>query len=91
MGPMVLKALRDYGITAPIGVRLMVKPVDSLIPQFAEAGASYITFHPEASMASARPGRLADQRAWLQSGAGVESGDAAELPRLRDGQAGYHS
>ncbi|AUX91965.1 ribulose-phosphate 3-epimerase [Mixta gaviniae] len=49
MGPMVLKALRDYGITAPIDVHLMVKPVDSLIPQFAEAGASYITFHPEAS------------------------------------------
>ncbi|MFP1860186.1 ribulose-phosphate 3-epimerase [Lonsdalea quercina] len=49
MGPMVLKALRDYGITAPIDVHLMVKPVDRLIPDFAEAGASYITFHPEAS------------------------------------------
>ncbi len=49
MGPMVLKSLRDYGITAPIDVHLMVKPVDSLIPQFAKAGASYITFHPEAS------------------------------------------
>lgn len=49
MGPMVLKALRDYGITAPIDVHLMVKPVDSLIPDFAKAGASYITFHPEAS------------------------------------------
>lgn len=49
MGPMVLKALRDYGITAPIDVHLMVKPVDSLIPDFAKAGASYITFHPEAT------------------------------------------
>ncbi|PKH23861.1 ribulose-phosphate 3-epimerase [Enterobacterales bacterium CwR94] len=49
MGPMVLKALRDYGITAPIDVHLMVKPVDRLIPDFANAGASYITFHPEAS------------------------------------------
>ncbi|BBW90245.1 ribulose-phosphate 3-epimerase [Pseudoalteromonas sp. PS1M3] len=49
IGPMVCKALRDYGITAPIDVHLMVKPVDSIIPQFAEAGASIITFHPEAS------------------------------------------
>lgn len=49
MGPMVLKSLRNYGITAPIDVHLMVKPVDRLIPDFAEAGASYITFHPEAS------------------------------------------
>lgn len=50
MGPMVLKSLRDYGITAPIDVHLMVKPVDTLIPAFAEAGASFITFHPEASV-----------------------------------------
>ena len=49
IGPMVCKALRDYGVTAPIDVHLMVKPVDSLIPLFAEAGASIITFHPEAS------------------------------------------
>ena len=49
IGPMVCKALRDYGITAPIDVHLMVKPVDSLIPQFADASASIITFHPEAS------------------------------------------
>lgn len=49
IGPMVCKALRDYGIKAPIDVHLMVKPVDSLIPQFAQAGASIITFHPEAS------------------------------------------
>ncbi|WP_027330273.1 ribulose-phosphate 3-epimerase [Marinimicrobium agarilyticum] len=48
-GPMVCKALRKYGIKAPIDVHLMVEPVDDLIEQFAEAGASYITFHPEAS------------------------------------------
>ncbi|HSH44015.1 MAG TPA: ribulose-phosphate 3-epimerase [Arenicellales bacterium] len=48
-GPVVCRALRDYGITAPIDVHLMVKPVDELIAMFADAGASYITFHPEAS------------------------------------------
>ena len=50
IGPMVCKALRDYGIKAPIDVHLMVSPVDQLIGDFAEAGASYITFHPEASL-----------------------------------------
>lgn len=49
IGPMVCKALRDYGIKAPIDVHLMVSPVDSLIGDFADAGASFITFHPEAS------------------------------------------
>jgi ribulose-phosphate 3-epimerase len=49
IGPMVCKALRDYGVTAPIDVHLMVSPVDALITQFADAGASYITFHPDAS------------------------------------------
>lgn len=48
-GPMVLEALRKYGITAPIDVHLMIKPVDRIIPDFAKAGATYITFHPEAS------------------------------------------
>jgi ribulose-phosphate 3-epimerase len=48
-GPPVCKALRDYGITAPLDVHLMVSPVDQLIGDFAAAGASYITFHPEAS------------------------------------------
>ncbi len=48
-GPMVCEALRKYGITAPIDVHLMIKPVDRIIPDFAKAGASYITFHPEAS------------------------------------------
>lgn len=48
-GPMICESLRKYGITAPIDVHLMVKPVDSLIPSFAKAGASIITFHPEAT------------------------------------------
>ncbi|MCH8500923.1 MAG: ribulose-phosphate 3-epimerase [Aliidiomarina sp.] len=50
IGPMVCDALRNYGITAPIDVHLMVEPVDALVPQFAKAGASMITFHPEASV-----------------------------------------
>jgi len=49
IGPLVCEALRNHGITAPIDVHLMVEPVDRLIPDFAKAGASYITFHPEAS------------------------------------------
>lgn len=49
IGPMVCKALRNYGISAPIDVHLMVEPVDDLIVQFADAGATYISFHPEAS------------------------------------------
>ncbi|HCT41606.1 MAG TPA: ribulose-phosphate 3-epimerase [Moraxellaceae bacterium] len=49
IGPMVCKALRKYGVTAPIDVHLMVKPVDRLIGDFIEAGATWITFHPEAS------------------------------------------
>jgi ribulose-phosphate 3-epimerase len=49
IGPMVCKALRDHGVTAPIDVHLMVQPVDDLIRMFADAGASYITFHPQAT------------------------------------------
>jgi len=49
IGPMVCQALRNYGITAPIDVHLMVEPVDEIIPQFAAAGATLISFHPEAS------------------------------------------
>jgi ribulose-phosphate 3-epimerase len=49
IGPMICEALRNYGIDAPIDVHLMVEPVDRIIPDFAKAGASYITFHPEAS------------------------------------------
>jgi len=49
IGPMVCEALRKHGVTAPIDVHLMVSPVDRLIGEFAQAGATYITFHPEAS------------------------------------------
>ena len=49
IGPIVCEALRNYGITAPIDVHLMVKPVDRIVPDFAKAGATYISFHPEAS------------------------------------------
>ncbi|MCG6968515.1 MAG: ribulose-phosphate 3-epimerase [Gammaproteobacteria bacterium] len=49
IGPLICEALRKHGVTAPIDVHLMVKPVDRIIPDFAEAGATYITFHPEAS------------------------------------------
>ena len=50
IGPMVCQALRGHGVTAPIDVHLMVSPVDRLIGDFAEAGASFITFHPDASI-----------------------------------------
>ena len=49
IGPLVCEALRKHGVTAPIDVHLMVKPVDRIIPDFAAAGATYISFHPEAS------------------------------------------
>ena len=49
VGPMVCKSLRDYGIDAIIDVHLMISPVDEIIPDFAQAGANYITFHPEAT------------------------------------------
>ena len=49
IGPLVCEALRDHGVTAEIDVHMMVKPVDRIIPDFAKAGATYITFHPEAS------------------------------------------
>jgi len=48
-GPVVIESLRQYGITAPLDVHLMIKPVDRIIPDFAKAGADFITFHPEAS------------------------------------------
>ncbi len=49
IGPLVCEALRNYGVEAPIDVHLMIEPVDRIVPDFASAGASYITFHPEAS------------------------------------------
>jgi ribulose-phosphate 3-epimerase len=62
IGPMVCKALRNYGVTAPIDVHLMVQPVDDLIEQFADAGASLISFHPEASNHIDRSINLIKQR-----------------------------
>jgi ribulose-phosphate 3-epimerase len=50
IGPLVCKALRDHGVTAPIDVHLMVSPVDAAIGDFIEAGASYVTFHPQATL-----------------------------------------
>ena len=61
LGPLVCEALRKHGVTAPIDVHLMVKPVDRIIPDFAAAGASYITFHPEASAHIDRSLRLIRQ------------------------------
>lgn len=66
-GPMILKALRDYGISAPMDVHLMVEPVDALIESFGAAGANYISFHPEAS-------RHVDRSLDLIKGAGVKAG-----------------
>jgi len=67
IGPMVCKALRNYGVTAPIDVHLMVDPVDQLIGNFADAGADWITFHPEAS-------RHVDRSLQLIRDAGCKSG-----------------
>lgn len=62
IGPMVCKALRDYGISAPIDVHLMVEPVDDLIGMFADAGATFISFHPEASRHVDRSVKLIRER-----------------------------
>ena len=67
IGPLICEALRNYGIEAPIDVHLMVEPVDRIIPDFAAAGASYITFHPEAS-------RHIDRSLALIRDAGCKSG-----------------
>lgn len=66
-GPMILKALRNFGISAPMDVHLMVEPVDALIESFSAAGANYISFHPEAS-------RHVDRSLDLIKGAGVKTG-----------------
>jgi ribulose-phosphate 3-epimerase len=66
-GPMILKALRSFGITAPMDVHLMVEPVDALIESFSAAGANYISFHPEAS-------RHVDRSLDLIRAAGVKTG-----------------
>ena len=80
IGPMVCKALRDCGVSAPIDVHLMVQPVDELIGLFAKAGATYITFHPDASI-------HVDRSLQLVHDAGCKSGlvfnPAASLESLR--------
>ena len=81
IGPLVCEALRKHGVKAPIDVHLMVRPVDRIVPDFAAAGATYISFHPEASAAH-RPHHRAHPRARLQAGPGVQSGHPAGLPRL---------
>jgi ribulose-phosphate 3-epimerase len=67
IGPLVCKALRKHGVTAPIDVHLMVEPVDRIVPEFAEAGATWISFHPEAS-------RHVDRTIQLIRGAGCRPG-----------------
>lgn len=67
IGPLICDALRKHGVTAPIDVHLMVKPVDRIIPDFAAAGATYITFHPEAS-------EHVDRSLQLIQGEGCKSG-----------------
>ena len=66
-GPMIPKALRAYGISAPMDVHLMIEPVDAIIPEFAAAGASLISFHPEAS-------RHVDRTIQLIKGEGCQAG-----------------
>jgi ribulose-phosphate 3-epimerase len=82
---MVCEALRKHGVTAPIDAHLMVKPVDRIIPDFAAAGATYITFHPEASDHIDRTlQHIRD--CGCQIRAGLQSGDPAGLPEICDGQ-----
>ena len=80
IGPLVCEALRKHGVTAPIDVHLMVKPVDRIIPDFAAAGASYITFHPEASEHIDRSLRLIRDRGCR---AGLVFNPATPLDALR--------
>ena len=78
---MVCEALRKHGITAPIDVHLMVKPVhDRIIPDFAQAGATYISFHPEASEHVDRTIGLIREHG-CKPGLRVQPGDVAELAR----------
>lgn len=80
IGPMVCKALREYGVTAPIDVHLMVEPVDDLIGQFADAGATYITFHPEASRHVDRSLQLIKDRGCL---AGLVLNPASSFDKIK--------
>ena len=79
-GPMICKALRDYGITAPLDVNLMVEPVDDLIVKFADAGASIISIHPEASRHLDRSIQLIKDKGCM---AGVVLNPATPLDAIR--------
>jgi len=85
IGPMVCSALRKHGVTAPIDVHLMVKPVDRMIGDFLEAGASYITFHPEASEHIDRSLQLIKDGG-AKAGLVFNPGDTAGRAQVRDGQ-----
>lgn len=79
-GPVVVKALRDYGVAAPLDVHLMIEPVDRLVPEFAAAGADVITFHPEASRHADRTLQLIKDQ---QCRAGLAFNPATPLDCLR--------
>ena len=85
IGPLVCEALRHAGVEAPIDVHLMVTPVDPLVSDFAKAGATIISFHPEAT-AARRSHHRTHPRLGLQTGSGFQSGDLAQLVGLRDRQ-----
>ena len=77
IGPVVCEALRKHGVKAPIDVHLMVKPVDRIVPDFAKAGATYITFHPEASEHVDRTLALIRDNG-CKAGSGIQPGHAAD-------------
>ena len=84
-GAPICKALRDYGITAPIDVHLMVKPVDNIVPDFAKAGASMITFHVEASEHIDRTLQLIKEHG-CKAGVVLNPATPLSCPRLHHGQ-----
>ena len=86
IGPLVCEALRKHGVTAPIDVHLMVSPVDRIVPDFAAAGATYITFHPEASEHVDRTIELIREQG-CKPGLVFNPGHAARLPRLHAREA----
>ena len=88
IGPLVCEALRKAGIKAPIDVHLMVSPVDALVTDFAKAGATSISFHPEATQHVDRTiQHIRDSG--CKPGSGIQSGDPAQLAGLRDRQDRY--
>ncbi len=89
IGPLVCEALRKAGVKAPIDVHLMVSPVDPLVTDFAKAGATHISFHPEATAACGSH-HSAHTRFGVQAGAGVQSRDFTELAGLCHRQDRHH-